>query len=290
MRVFVTGATGFIGSAIVQDLLEAGHKVLGLARSDASAEKLAASGAEVLRGDLTDPVSLREGAAQTDGVIHTGFIHDFSKFEENCQIDRRAIEAMADALEGSDRPMLIASGTGLLAPGKLAFETDANASPFPRVASEQAAEAAAARGVKASVVRLPPSVHGEGDHGFVPMLITLAREKGVSAYIGDGLNHWPGVHRKDAARLFRLAIEKGLGGVRYHATAESGVLFRDIAAIIGKHLKLPVVSRDASHFDWFGHFAAMNNLASSEWTRETLGWEPRALGLLADIDQPYYYS
>jgi nucleoside-diphosphate-sugar epimerase len=290
MRVFVTGATGFIGSAVVQDLLAAGHRVLGLARSDASAAKLAEAGAEVHRGDLTDLDSLRAGAARSDGVIHTGFIHDFTRFEENCEIDRRAIEIMADALAGSDRPLLISSGTGLLAPGKLVNERESYDSPFPRVASERAAEAAAARGVRASAVRLPPTVHGQGDHGFVPMLIALAREKGVSAYLGDGLNHWPAVHRKDAARVFRLGVEKGLGGVRYHAAAESGVLFRDIAAMIGKHLNLPVERREPEHFGWFAHFAAIDNLVSSAWTRETLGWQPAHPGLLADLDADYYYS
>ncbi len=290
MRVFVTGATGFIGSAVVEDLLAAGHKVLGLARSDASAAKLAATGAEVHRGDLTDLESLRQGAAASDGVIHTGFIHDFSKFEENCAIDRRAIETMAAALEGSDKPLLVSSGTALLKPGKLALETDVReTSHFPRV-SEETAEAAAARGLKASTVRLPPTVHGEGDHGFVPMLIAMAREKGVAAYIGDGLNHWPAVHRRDAARVFRLALEKGLSGARYHATAESGVLFRDIAAVIGKHLKLPAESRQPEHFGWFAHFAGVDNLASSDWTRETLGWQPDHTSLLADIDNGYYYS
>jgi nucleoside-diphosphate-sugar epimerase len=290
MRVFVTGATGFVGSAIVEDLLAAGHKVLGLARSDASAARLAATGAEVHRGDLTDLDSLRAGTAASDGVIHTGFNHDFSKFEENCQTDRRAIEAMAAMLEGSDRPLLVTSGTGMLKPGHLVTELDVREhSPFPRV-SEETAQAAADRGVKASTVRLPPSTHGEGDHGFVPILINLAREKGVSAYLGDGLNHWPGVHRKDAARVFRLAIEKGLGGVRYHATAETGVLFRDIAAMIGRHLNLPVESREPEHFGWFARFAAMNNLSSSDWTRKILGWQPSQIGLLADLDNGYYYS
>jgi nucleoside-diphosphate-sugar epimerase len=186
--------------------------------------------------------------------------------------------------------MLVCSGTALLTPGKLATEQDSSDSPFPRVASEKAVEAAAARGIKISIVRLAPTVHGEGDRGFVPMLINLAREKGVSAYIGDGLNHWPAVHRKDAARLFRLAIEKGLGGVRYHATAESGVPFRDIAAIIGKHLGLPVARKEPEHFSWFGHFAGIDNVVSSDWTRETLGWQPSHLPLLADIDNGYYYS
>lgn len=292
MRIFVTGATGFVGSATVQDLLAAGHQVLGLARSDASAEKLAATGAEVLRGDLTDLDSLRQGASSADGVIHTGFIHDFSRFEEVCQVDRQAIEAMAGALEGSDRPMLVCSGTAMLPPGRLGTEQESSDSPFPRVASERAVEAAAARGVKISVMRLPPTVHGAGDHGFVPILIDLARQKGVAVYVGEGTNTWPAVHRLDAARLFRLAIEKGLSGVRYHAVAELAVPFRDIAAAIGKGLGVPVVSKTpeeaAEHFGWFAHFAAIDNRVSSDWTRDTLGWKPTHAELLADMAETYF--
>ncbi|WP_109126406.1 SDR family oxidoreductase [Dyella sp. C11] len=294
MRVFVTGATGFVGSAIVQDLLKAGHQVLGLVRSDASAQALAATGAEVHRGSLEDLDSLQRGASQADGVIHTAFIHDFANFEASCAVEQRVIGALGDALAGTDRPLLVTSGTGLLASGRLATEDDANASSFPRVVSERETEALAARGVRASIVRLPPTVHGKGDHGFVPMLIQLAREKGVSAYIGSGSNHWPAVHRLDAAHLYRLAIEKGVGGVRYHAVAEEGVSFRDIATAIGRHLSLPVVSKTpeeaAGHFGWLAHFTQMDNLASSRKTREQLAWQPDHATLLADLDEGHYFS
>jgi nucleoside-diphosphate-sugar epimerase len=298
MRVFVTGATGFVGSAVVQELISAGHQVLGLARSDGGAKALAAAGAQVQRGDLEDLESLRSGAAAADGVIHTAFIHDFSKFAENCEIDRRAIETLGSVLIGSDRPLIVTSATGLLAPGRVATEEDAAppvSGSYPR-ASEATADLLVGQGVNVSVVRLP-QVHDTVKQGLVTYAIAVAREKGVSAYIGDGLNRWPAVHLLDAAPLYRLALEKGSGkgaaGARYHAVAEEGVPVREIAEAIGRGLKVPVVSKSpeeaGEHFGWLGMFAGFDMPASSALTQERLGWRPTAQPrMIADLDQMRY--
>jgi nucleoside-diphosphate-sugar epimerase len=290
MRVFVTGATGFIGSAVVQDLIGAGHQVLGLSRSDSGAKSLIAAGAQVHRGDLEDLESLRSGAAMSDGVIHTAFIHDFSKFKENCEIDRRAIQVLGEALAGSNRPLIVSAGIHPT-PGRPATEDDAPPanSPVPRV-SEKAAMSTVSKGVRVSVMRLP-QVHDRDKAGLVTYLIAHAREKGISAYIGEGRNRWPAVHRLDVAPLYRLALEKGTAGARYHAVAEEGVPLREIAETIGRRLKIPVVSKSAeeaaAHFGWLGFFAQMDGPASSALTQQRLGWRlTQKPGLIADLENP----
>jgi nucleoside-diphosphate-sugar epimerase len=294
MRVFVTGATGFIGSAILPELLAAGHQVLGLARSDAGAGTLAQMGVAVHRGELSDTDSLVAGARGCEGVIHTAFIHDFSQFEANVEIDRRAVAALAGALEGSGKPLVITSGTALLASGRIGTEQDAPRPGAHRAASEEIVLAAAGRGVRASVVRLPPSVHGAGDHGFVPMLIGVARRTGVAAFIGDGANRWPAVHRLDAARLFRLALEHAAPGARLHGVAEEGIAMRAIAETIGRGLGVPVrgLTEDeaAAHFGWMARFVAIDNPTTSALTRTSLGWRPEGAELLTDIRDSGYFA
>ena len=288
MRVFVTGATGFIGSAIVKELLAADHQVLGMARSDAGAESLMAAGAQAHRGDLEDLESLRAGAAQSDGTIHTAFIHGFSKFRENCEIDRRAIEALGSVLAGSDRPLIVTSGVaGLAAPGQVATEDHVVPPdfPLPRV-SEQTA--LALKGVSASIMRLP-QVHDPIKQGLVTYLIAVAREKGLSAYVAEGRNRWAAAHVSDVARLYRLALERHQAGAKYHAVAEEGVAMRDIAEAIGRGLKVPVVSLSrteaAVHFGWLALFAGSDLAASSEKTRKKLGWHPTGPSLISDLNQ-----
>jgi nucleoside-diphosphate-sugar epimerase len=291
MHVFLTGASGFIGSAIVPALIGAGHQVIGLARSDASAAAVAAAGAEVHRGALDDLESLRAGAAASDGVIHTAFIHDFSDLAASARTDLRAIETLGAALEGSDRPLVITSGVAALPAGRVGTERDepdrASAGSH-RIASEDAALGLAARGVRSSVVRPAPSVHGEGDHGFVAMLVGIARDTGVSGYVGDGSNHWPAVHRLDAARLFRLAVESAPAGSVLHAVAEEGVPTREIAEAIGSRLGVPAISAEPEHFGWLGTFFGLDVHASSARTRERLGWQPAGPGLIEDLDAGRY--
>jgi nucleoside-diphosphate-sugar epimerase len=296
MRVFVTGATGWVGSAVVKDLIAAGHQVLGLCRSADKSIALAADGAEVIIGSLQDLDSLKRGAARADGVIHTAFNHDFTKIVENSADEQRAIAAIGTVLAGSDRPLIVTSGMALLSPGKVATEQTPPhpvLDSFPRNPEGAIAELAG-RGVRATAVRLAPSVHGHGDHGFVPRLIAFAREKGISAYVSDGQNRWPAVHRLDAARLYRLALERGAKDGPFHAVADQGVPFREIAEVIGRRLNIPVVSQSpeqaAAHFGWFARFVGVDCPASSERTRSLLGWKPEQPGLIADLDHPAYFA
>ena len=296
MKIFVTGATGFVGSAVVRELLQAGHQVLGLVRSDAAAESLVAAGAKAYRGRLEDLEGLRRAADESDGVIHTGFSHDFSKFKENCELDRKVIETLGSALGAADRPLIITSAIGVLPPGARVTEEarPLSPSPNPRAASEEAARDLIERGGRVSIVRLPPSVHGDGDHGFVPILIKIARERQASAFIGTGANRWPAVHRLDAARVYKLALDEAAHGACYHAVAEEGVAYREMAEVIGRRLSVPVVSKSPEeagvHFTWFAHFAALNVLASSEGTQAELGWRPTQAGLIADLDRAAYFT
>jgi len=294
MRIFLTGATGFIGSALVSELINAGHEVIGMARSDAGAQALIAAGAQVHRGTLEDPESLRDGAMKADAVIHTAFDHDFSRFVENCEKDKRAIAALGSALAGSDRPLVITSGTGVGsgAHGEPASEDVFNAShPNPRIASELAGNALLEAGVNVSVVRLP-QVHDVFRQGLITPLIAIAREKGVSAYVGEGRNRWPAGHLSDVVRLYRLAVEKRERGARYHAVGEEGLSSREIAEALGRGLNLPVVSipqqEAAAHFGWLAMFIALDMPASSALTQSRLGWHPTGRTLIADLDEARY--
>jgi nucleoside-diphosphate-sugar epimerase len=295
MHIFVTGATGFIGIPVVKELISAGHKILGLARSDAGAKSLAAIGVEVQRGSLEDLESLRSGAAAADAVIHLAFIHDFSKFKENCEIDQRAIETLGSVLAGTERPLIVTSGIGgLTAPGQLGTEDMVlpQKTPFPRV-SEQTALSLLSKGVRASVMRLP-QVHDPVKQGLVTYAITMAREKGLSAYVGDGHNRWPAAHVLDVARLYRLALEKNEAGAKYHAVGEEGVRMRDVAEAIGRGLKVPVKSispqEAPAHFGWLGLFAGLDMPASSKLTQERLGWHPTGPGLISDLEHMRYFE
>ncbi|HEX3917880.1 MAG TPA: SDR family oxidoreductase [Caulobacteraceae bacterium] len=291
MRIFVTGASGFIGSAVTEELVGAGHQVLGLARSDDAAARVAKAGGEIHRGELTDIASLVAGARACDGVAHLGFIHDFTQFARNAEIDLAAIEAMGEAMAGSGKPLVITSGTlvlALAAPGRPGLETDTPDAALPRMASEVATVALAGRGVRSGVIRLPPIVHEGGTGGFIEPLAATAREKGFSAYVGDGATRWPAAHRRDVARVYRLALEKGPAGARYHGVGEDGVPTRQIAEAIGRGVGLPVrpipAADAAAHFGFIGMFIGADAPASSEWTRAQLGWEPTGLGVIADIE------
>ena len=292
MRVFITGATGFIGSAIARELMESGHQVVGLARSDAAANSLAIAGVEVHRGDIEDLESLRKGAANSDGVIHCAFNHDFSKYADNCEADRRAIDALGSALMGTDRPLVVTAGTGMvLTPGRAATEEDPpipSSAGMPRSASEEAALSMAARGIRASVVRLP-QIHDIRMQGLVTLAIQIAREKRLSVYVGDGSNRWPAAHLLDTAHLYCLVLEKGVAGARYHAVAEEGVRLRDIAYVIGRRLNIPVVSKSPAeaiqHFGFLAAFAGLDCPVSSALTQQKLGWRPTQVGMIADLER-----
>ncbi|MDT5016146.1 MAG: hypothetical protein QOD39_2306 [Mycobacterium sp.] len=293
MKIFVTGASGFIGTAVVRELIDEGHHVVGLTRSESSAQAVVEAGAEVRQGDLQDLDALRAGAESSDGVIHLAFNHDFTDFAGASQLDRSAIETLGEVLADSDRPLVVAAGVLGHAPGRVLTEDNPSQSGLPRV-SEEAALAFTSRGVRASVVRLPPTVHGEGDHGFVPRLIQIAREKGVAAYPGDGTNRWPAVHRFDAARAIRLALEEAPAGAVLHAVAEEGIAVRDIADVIGRHLGVPAtavaVDDAVDHFGWIGVFFSLDAPASSLRTREQFGWRPTQIGLLEDLEQGHYFA
>jgi nucleoside-diphosphate-sugar epimerase len=296
MRVFVTGGSGFIGSAVIPELIGAGHEVLALARSDASAAAVADLGAEVHRGALDDLDSLRAGAQASDGVAHLAFIHDFSQIEESGRADLRAIEAFGEVLAGTGKPLAVTSGTGLLAAGGMSEDDlpELGGMASHRAPSEHATVALADRGVRSVLVRLPPSVHGEGDHGFVPILIAIAREKGSAGYVGDGSNRWAAVHRLDAARLFRLALESATPGSAVHGVGDEGVPTRAIAETFSRHLGIPAESiapEDAfEHFGWLGGFFAADMRASAELTRDRLHWEPTRAGLIADLEEGHYFA
>jgi nucleoside-diphosphate-sugar epimerase len=295
MRVFVTGASGWVGSAVVPELITAGHHVVGLARSESSADALATTGAEVHRGSLEDLDSLRAGAAKADGVIHLAFIHDFDRYDAANEADRQAIAAMGDALKGTHRPFVIASGVATTAVGRPATEDDPSAPEFPRSRAADMTLALHDDGVRPAVVRLPPTTHGRGDKGFIPTIIEIARERGVAGYVADGANVWPAVHRSDAARVFRLALEGEDGGANvYHAVSEEGVPTRTIAEVIGRHLDIPVVSIDPgdalAHFGWIGVFWSVDVPTASDLTRERLGWQPSGPSLLEDLEAGHYFE
>ncbi len=296
MRIFLTGGTGFVGSAVMKELIDAGYEIIALARSEAAANLLRDEGVQVYFGNLEEPESLRKGIELADGVIHTAFNHDFSNFKNNCEMDRRVIEAIGTMIKGSNHPFLITSAIGVLPQGKLVTEEnmpDFGLSAHFRAATEEAAELVRKNGGRVSVIRLAPTVHGEGDHNFIPTLIKIAREKGVSAYIGEGENRWPAVHRLDAAKLYRLILENDYNGERFHAVGEEGIPFKEIAYAIGRGLNVPVVSITAEkateHFGWFSNFAKLDIPASNRLTREKLGWQPSQDGLLEDLLEGHYF-